>query len=112
MRVGLWFWLGLLLLASPARANVPSAFSVQGVLRDNTGKLQSMMVNVSVSLFDAPALGNKIAGPYGPTAVMATNGLFTLPISDANLQTELGGAAQVWLEVTIGNDTFARQQVM
>ena len=52
-----------------------------------------------------------LAGPFGPTAVMATNGLFTLPItSDANLQSELGSASQVWLEVAVGSDTFARQQ--
>jgi hypothetical protein len=101
----------VLLSSSLARANVPSGFSVQSVLRDNAGKLQSMMVSVSVSLFDAQTMGNKLAGPYGPTMVMATNGLFTFPVTDASLQTELAGAAQVWLEVTVGSDIFARQQV-
>jgi hypothetical protein len=104
--------LGVVLLASSlARANVPSAFSVQGVLRDSAGQLQSTMVNVSVNLFDAQTTGNRLAGPYGPTMVMATNGLFTFPITDANLQTELADAAQVWLELTVGTDVFARQLV-
>jgi hypothetical protein len=97
--------------ASTLHAAVPSAFSVQGVLRDGSGQLQSMMVAVSISLFDDQSAGNKLAGPYGPTTVMATNGLFTLPVQDAALATELGSAAQVWLEVTVGSDTFPRQLV-
>jgi hypothetical protein len=101
-----------LLCAAPiARAAVPSSLSVEGVLRDSSGKLQSMMVAVSVALYDAQTNGNKLAGPYGPTMVMAQNGLFSVPISDASLQTELAGAAQLWLEVTVGSDTFARQPV-
>jgi hypothetical protein len=109
------FWLALLALVivapAPARAKVPSQFAVQGVLRDGAGKLQSTMVNVTVTLWDAQTGGNKLAGPYGPFAVMATNGLFSVPIQDAMLQPELGGAAQVWVEVIVGNDTFARQLV-
>jgi hypothetical protein len=100
-----------LLVASSVRAAVPSAFSVQGVLRDGSGQLQSLMVNVSISLFDDQSAGNKLAGPYGPTMVMATNGLFTFPVQDAALQAELGAAAQVWLELTVGSDTFPRQMV-
>jgi hypothetical protein len=102
--------MGILLLASTANAAVPSAFSVQGVLRDNTGQLQSMQVSVSVSLFDAQTAGNKLAGPF-TSSLMATNGLFTYPITDANLTTELAPALQVWLEVTVGSDVFARQLV-
>src|SRR5205814_1464443 len=99
------------LLATPAGANVPSQFSVQGVLRDGAGKLQSTMVNVTVSLYDAQTAGNKLAGPYGPFPIMATNGLFSVPIQDAMLKTELASATQVWMEVIVGNDTFARQLV-
>src|SRR3954471_22233941 len=99
-----------LLVASSVYAAVPSAFSVQGVLRDSTGQLQTMAVTVTVSLFDAQSGGNKLAGPF-TSSVMATNGLFTYPITDANLQTELSSASQVWLEVTAGGDTFARQLV-
>lgn len=106
--------IGLLLALSvpvTARGDVPSQFSVQGVLRDSTGKLQSMMVNVTASLFDAQTAGNRLAGPFGPTAVMAVNGLFTLTIPDNNLLAELQPATQVWLEVAVGNDTFGRQLV-
>jgi hypothetical protein len=101
----------LLLAGSAARATVPSRFAVQGVLRNSTGQLQSMMVNVTTSLFDAQTSGNRLAGPFGPTAVMAQNGLFTLTIQDPNLQTELAPASQVWLEVTVGGDIFPRQLV-
>jgi hypothetical protein len=102
----------LLLAGSAARANVPNQFSVQGVLRDNMGKLQSMPVlAVTVSLFDAQMGGNRLAGPYGPRSVMASNGLFTFSISDDNIRSELASANQVWLEVTVGNDIFPRQQV-
>src|SRR5690348_8650557 len=115
MRADRWVWLAsllsLLLLASRARAGAPSAISVQGVLRDDQGKLQSMSVNVVVTLYDAQQGGNKLAGPYGPTSVMANNGLFTLSVKDDNLPTALGAATEVWMEVAVGNDTFARQQV-
>src|SRR5437016_2015264 len=100
-----------LFAAMTARAAVPSAFSVEGVLRDASGQLQSMMANVTVALFDAETAGNKLAGPYGPRMVMATSGLFTVPIQDPALTTELAGNSQVWLEVTVGNDTFPRQPV-
>jgi hypothetical protein len=101
----------ILCAAMAARAGVPSGFSVEGVLRSNTGQLQSMMVNVSVSLYDAQTGGNKLAGPFGPTMVLAQNGLFALPIQDAMLQTELAGASDLWLEATVGSDVFPRQQV-
>ena len=98
------------LLASPAMA-LPSEFSVQGVLRDNTGALQSSMVNVTITLWDAQTAGNQLAGPFGPTAVAASNGLFTLTITDANLDTELSSASAVWLEMIVGNDSYPRQLV-
>ncbi len=52
-----------LLLATGAHAAAPNAFSVEGVLRDSTGKLQSMMVAVSVTLYDA----QPTACPASPT---------------------------------------------
>jgi hypothetical protein len=100
----------LIMAAAPLHAGVPNTFSVQGVLRDNTGKLQSMMVSVTVNLWDAQMMGNQLGGPYQQT-VMATNGLFTLAITDPQILTKIGSSStgQVWLEVIVGNDTFPRQ---
>ncbi|HEY1586774.1 MAG TPA: hypothetical protein VGH63_13860, partial [Polyangia bacterium] len=102
-----------LLVASGAQAAVPTTFSVQGVLRNASGQLQSMMVNVTITLYDTQTagMGNKLAGPFGPAPVMASNGLFTLTLTDANLVTELSSAPDVWLEMIVGNDTFPRQHV-
>jgi hypothetical protein len=97
-----------LLAATTAHATVPSQFSVQGVLRDGAGKLQTTQVSVKVSLYDAQTAGNKLAGPY-EHMVMASNGLFTVSITDAALQTSLAPASEVWLEVTAGADLFPRQ---
>jgi hypothetical protein len=100
----------MLVWASPIYAAVPNSFSVQGVLRDNAGKLQSMTVNVTVNLWDAQMMGNQLAGPY-QQSVMATNGLFTIAITDAQILTKIaaGTTGQVWLELIVGNDTFPRQ---
>jgi hypothetical protein len=112
MRPRISFLIAVLLATSTARATVPNTFSVQGVLRDGMGKLQTTTVDVTVKLFDAQTMGTLLAGPYESTSVMATNGLFTFPIPpDPMIQTKLGSAAQVWLEVTVGSDTFARQLV-
>ena len=111
MRRSLVVLLTLLLGAASARATVPTSFSVQGVLRNSTGQLQSMMVNVTIALYDAQTAGTKLAGPFGPSAVMASNGLFTETLTDANLVSELSSAPQVWLEMIVGNDTFPRQRV-
>lgn len=97
MRRGILFL--ALLLAARAEATVPSTFSVQGVLRDSTGMLQTMAVNVSVQLFDAQTSGNSLAGPYQVMNVPVSNGLFTLVLNDASLNTELSSASEVWLAV-------------
>lgn len=101
--------LSVLLAGAFARAAwaVPAQFTVQGALRDNTGHLQSMPVTASVSLFDAPTGGNRIAGPYAFTAVPVTNGLFTLQIEDSEISTKIGKGA-VFLELTINADVYSR----
>lgn len=117
LRVGIL--LGVSLAVAQAGAtpppNVPGAFAVQGVLRDGTGHLQSEMVTVIAALYNDPTAtgaGNKLGGPYGPFHVMAVNGLFTVTIDDAALATELAGqSAGVWLDVTVGSDSYPRQQV-
>src|SRR5438105_2646373 len=101
----------MLLAAARATAQVPQQFTVQGVLRNGMGALQSAMVNVTVSFFDAASNGNRVAGPYGPTTVMAVDGLFTLTIADPGIISKLQGKPQVWLQVTVGNDTFDPQIV-
>lgn len=110
MRKAVFILVTALLWSLPARANVPNTFSVQGVLRDSTGKLQSMMVAVTINLWDSKMNGNQLGGPYQQT-VMATNGLFTIAVTDPQILTKIGssGTGQVWLEVIAGNDTFPRQ---
>ena len=61
-RLAFLIMLGLLASSSIARAAVPSEFTVQGVLRNGAGTLQSTPVDVSVSLFDASSTGTKLAG--------------------------------------------------
>src|SRR5438876_88083 len=101
-------------LAAPAaRAAVPSEFTVQGVLRDAAGALQSMPVTVVTNFYDDPLAGTKLnSGSYSASNVPTSNGLFsqtfTLTAGDV---TALGAAAQVWMAVQIGSDSFARQKV-
>jgi hypothetical protein len=94
-----------------AAANVPTSFSLQGVLRDGSGRLQSTPVTVLVNLYDAASGGNLLAGPYQQTNVGALNGLFTVAISDPQIVANLNKSAtgELWIELTIGNDTFPRQ---
>jgi hypothetical protein len=102
----------LLGLAHSARATVPSEFTVQGVLRDNTGKLQTMPANVIVTLYDSQsATTGMLAGPYVVNAVPVSNGLFTVTIPEPTLATKIASALAVWIEVSAGNDTFPRQKV-
>jgi hypothetical protein len=114
MRKLVWLIAVAALYSGEARATVPKSFSVQGVLRDSSGKLQSMMVNVTVNLWDAQMMGNQLAGPYQQT-VMAQNGLFTIAITDNAILTKLANPPPppggVWLELIVGNDTFPRQLV-
>ncbi len=102
----------VLMATGVARAAVPSEFTVQGVLRDGTGKLQTLPVNVSVTLYDSQsATTGMLAGPYVVNAVAVSNGLFTITIPEPTLAAKVAGAAAVWLEVSAGNDTFPRQKV-
>jgi microcystin-dependent protein len=97
----------LLSLALPAAAAVPTAFAIQGSLRDSMGKLQSTSVSASVSLFDAASAGNRIAGPYAFGAVPVQNGLFTLLIDDAAISTKVAKGA-VFVELTVAGDVYSR----
>jgi len=104
--------IALLLVGSIARAAVPSEISIQGVLRNNTGQLQTMPVDLKIEFFDAESGGTSIAGPYTKNALVVTNGLFNVQVADATLPTKFGNAAAVWVEVTVNNtDVFPRQKV-
>jgi hypothetical protein len=104
-------WAAILLGAAPAIA-VPNEFTVQGVLRDQSGRLQSMPVQVTVRLYDdqTSADPGNLREQFGPTEVVAENGLFTVAVPVTDLG-RLVGASSLWLEVTAGNDTFPRQRV-
>lgn len=111
-RVGMGLVCAAVMLgARAADARVPAQFTVQGVVRDGMGKLQTAMVSVSVTLYDAQAGGSPIAGPYGPMMAAATNGLFTVPVGDPQLRVRIAAAPAVWLELAVDGERYARQQV-
>jgi hypothetical protein len=95
------------LVVGEAHAAVPTQFVIQGSLRDSMGRLQSMTVPASVSLFDAMAGGTRLAGPYAFSAVPVQNGLFTLAIDDPGIYTKLG-KGPVFAELTVAGDVYSR----
>jgi hypothetical protein len=102
--------LALLLARANAHAAVPSSFSVQGVLRNSSGSLQSLLVNVTINLYAAQSGGSPLATPINQYPVMAQSGLFTVTVPvDANLQKVLSSSGQMWLELVVGSDVFPRQ---
>jgi hypothetical protein len=108
-RISQWALVGLV-IGTGAIAAPPAEFTVQGVLRDGAGMLQSSSVTVSVTLYDAPTAGTKLAGPYLFSAVPVSSGLFTVTVSDAALPAILAAATAVHVELSVGNDTFPRQK--
>src|SRR5205823_3913447 len=96
-----------LIFSSAAGAATPKMVSLQGVVRTAQGALQTSSSMVTVKLFDAQTAGNAL-GSFGPTAVMVQNGLFTLaiPVSSGEI-TAIGGAAQLWMEVTVDSETYS-----
>jgi hypothetical protein len=98
-------------LCPQAWADVPTEFTVQGVLRDGSGALQSVALDVSVSLWSAASGGTRLAGPYTKSGVPVSDGLFTFTVSDPALPATLASASAVWMEVSAGTNTFERQKV-
>lgn len=105
-----WLALSMLVATHGAWAAVPNTFTVQGVLRDGSGNLQSMSVKVSVTLFDAQTNGNQISQPASLVDVQAVDGLFTLAVALPSYE-QIKDKPQVWLELVVGNDTYPRQLV-
>ena len=60
-----WQRLVVCMLLLPARSDAaaPSRIAVQGVLRDSSGKLQSMMVSITVKVYDAQTMGTLLGTP-------------------------------------------------
>jgi hypothetical protein len=101
----------IFLLGVDAAAAVPQSFSIQGVLRDGGGKLQSTPITVLLRIYDAEKDGNLLLPAIERTDLPALNGLFTITVSDPQLTESLGNSStgQLWIQLTIGNDTFPRQ---
>lgn len=109
-------------LSGSARAHVPSQFTVQGVLRDGTGALQSTTVTYVIRIWQSQAsmdpadlLFTYAPAPPGNT-VMSSNGLFTIgvtlaPADISKITGALGNASitSLWLEVTANGYTYSRQ---
>jgi hypothetical protein len=106
--------LALLAVANPAGATVPAKFTVQGILRDGQGVLQTMAQPIGVKIYDSQAkttvLFSQDPDPNQP--IVVSNGLFSFPVSVPNDKlTKIAAATQLWLEVTAGTDTFPVQQI-
>jgi hypothetical protein len=110
--LGLIGW--LVGVSAPARASVPNTFTVQGVLRDGQGNLQTMPISLSVAFLNASASGTVLAQSPVYHNVPVVNGLFTQVISvDKDLMPgalqNLSNAQEVWLEVTTNMGTATQE---
>lgn len=103
----------LLAVSLPMSAGaVPGQINIQGVLRNGSGALQTMMVPVSVAFYDKQSGGTLVANTPTPVTVMATNGLFTVPMIFTQAQRDaINAAPQLWMQITAGSDTFPPQLV-
>ena len=114
--------LATLMHSTVAQANVPARFTVQGVLRDSTGALQSTTVTFVVKIWQSQTsmAGTDLLFTYSPAPpnnmVMAQNGLFTIAVTLAPSDVSAIGAAlansavtSLWLEVTANGYVYTRQ---
>jgi hypothetical protein len=103
-----------LLSAGRAEATVPQTFTVQGVLRNSQGQLQSMPINLNVTLYDAQMdPSNALFQPPQITNLPVTNGLFSVVVTipDQATMNKIASAPEIWVGITAGNDLFPRQKV-
>ena len=105
-----WSVLGAVIVggALVAGAAVPLQFSVQGVLRDNMGALQSMTFPMVARFFDGQTAGTQYGGDFNLGSVPVVNGLFTVAVPAPNILTDLASAAAVWLELEINSEKYPR----
>ena len=99
------------LTAWTAAADVPRLFSLQGVLRDKQGALQSTMATVTIKLFAAETGGDAALWTVPVTGVQVSNGLFTVNVPVDDTLAAVFGMSPLWLEMTVNGDTFPRQQL-
>ena len=104
-----WF-AATLLCAWPVDAQqfVPRKLSLQGVIRDGDGALQSRPTNVTVRFFTQETGGSQVGDTSGPIDVAVTDGLFIVEVPvEPSQWTVL--SAPPWLELTVGDDKYSRQ---
>jgi hypothetical protein len=89
-------WVGLLVLALPAviQAQISTAFSYQGRLR-NAGEYVNGTCSFDFKLFDAAGSGNQLGGTVSKTGVAVTDGYFMVMLDFGDV---FNGAAR-YLEV-------------
>src|SRR5581483_4611795 len=108
-----WWVTAILLMATQARATAPAQFSVQGVLRNSAGALQSMAISGTVKLWTASSGGSQIGSSYPFSSVGVSNGLFTVTLAATALVGNLKSQPSVFVELTVTGmgGPFPRQQV-
>ncbi len=103
------------LLVGRAYATVPPQVSVQGVLRNSQGALQSTTAPMIVRFYDSVTTGS--GNQYGTSAINLTgvpvvNGLFTVVVSlPADVQAALMSPTSVYVELTVNGEVYPRQPV-
>lgn len=102
--------LALALCASDARATSQDSLTVQGVLRDGMGALQTMPANVTVNLWSASTGGTQVYS-QSFTGVGVQNGLFSVTLNNIALAGAIGKNPTLWLEMLVNNQSYGRQQV-
>jgi hypothetical protein len=102
-----------LLGGAVAHAKVPPVFTLQGILHNSQGGLQTMAVTVTASFYDGAADDANLLFSSTPfTNVPVNNGLFSIPITfDAAAMAKIAGAPSLWVAVNVGNDVYPRQPV-
>lgn len=89
----------LLVLTSAAFAQVPESISLQGILTEPDGTPMDGTVQISARLYDA-AQGGLVVWENYEQAVLVTNGIYEITLSDYGLEL-LPFDASLWLELIV-----------
>jgi hypothetical protein len=104
----------LLFVSTQARATVPQQISIQGVLRNGQGALQTTTLTMTARFFDSGlGGGNQYGGDISLGAMVpVVNGLFTVAITlPPTVLTALQNPTGVYLELQINGEVYPRQLV-